>query len=146
MNSVDLSHEMVASYVRTDTILLHENAVIQNVIDVIRKSNISDQITYFYVTDQERRLIGVLPIRRLLSAPPGQAVREVMLQQVLSLSADDTLAKAQRMFSEHKYLAFPVIDNERIFLGVLDITVFTGKGISFAENHRFDVIDINCHV
>lgn len=140
MKSVDLSHEIVASYVRTDTILLHENAVIQNIINVIRKSNISDQITYFYVTDEERRLIGVLPIRRLLSAHPEQVVREVMLKKVLSLSEGDTLDKAQKMFSEHKYLAFPVVDMEKKFLGVLDITVFTGKGISFAENHRFDDI------
>ena len=140
MKSVDLSHEIVASYVRTDTILLHENAVIQNIINVIPKSNISDQITYFYVTDEERRLIGVLPIRTLLSAHPEQVVREVMLKKVLSLSEGDTLDKAQKMFSEHKYLAFPVVDMKEKFLGVLDITVFTGKGISFAENHRFDDI------
>jgi len=140
MRVIDHSRETVASHVRTDTIVINEKACIQDAIDIIRKSNISDQITYFYVTDDEGHLIGVLPIRKLISANPGQLVREVILQKVLSLSEDDTLGQAQKMFNDHKYLAFPVLDKEKKYLGVLDITVFTGKVISFGTNHRFDDI------
>jgi magnesium transporter len=136
--TMNLSRITVGQHIRTDMVLFCERALIQDVINDIRKSNISDQITYFYVTDAERCLMGVLPIRRLLSARPEQAVGEVMVKRVLALEETDTLERAAKLFNEQKYLAFPVVDRHNRFLGVLDITVLTGSAITFAENHRFD--------
>jgi magnesium transporter len=140
MESNDFSREVVGAYLRTDTIPLSDDAVIEKVISVIRTINIFDQITYFYVTDDEGKLVGVLPIRRILSARPEQHVREVMLHKVLVLSENDSIATARELFNKHKYLAFPVVDSDRKLLGVFDITILTGKSLNLGENHRFDDI------
>ncbi len=41
-------------------------------------------IIYFYVVDQDRRLQGVLPTRRLLLNPPEMPVAEIMIRHVIA--------------------------------------------------------------
>jgi len=140
MKTTNHALESVGSYIRTNTILLSENMVVENVIALIRTSNISDQITYFYAADEEKRLVGVLPLRRLISARPEQFVREIMVPKVITLSENESLAEAQRLFNKHKLLSFPVVDSANKFLGVLDITVVTQKNVNLTGNFRFDNI------
>lgn len=129
----------IGSLLRSETVLISDQWNIEEVIITIRTSNISDQITYFYVVDNERRIVGVLPIRRILSAHSEQIVKDVMVKNVITLTPDESVEHAQQLFYTHKYLAFPVVDKDRRFLGVFDITVLTGNSLNLSSsNHRFD--------
>jgi magnesium transporter len=130
--------EPVKSYIRTDPVLFTADMDIEEVLGEIRKTNVSDQIAYFYVTDSAEKLVGVLPLRRLLSASPGQSVQEIMLTSVISVGESDTLAKANDLFSLHKFLSLPVLSQDGKMLGVLDITVLTGDSLDLTQKQRFD--------
>jgi magnesium transporter len=138
MDGMRYKRETVVQYLRTDTVSLFENNTVGQAVDSIRNSNISDQITYFYVTDCNNKLTGVLPIRKILSGRTEELIKEIMIHNVITLQEDDILAKAQQLFNTHKYLALPVVNKNQQFLGVFDITVLTGNQLNFAENHRFD--------
>ena len=45
-------------------------------------------IYYVYVLDEKERLIGVLSLRDLLLAQPGQEITDVMLTDMLSVSPE----------------------------------------------------------
>ena len=47
---------------------------IQDAMTLIRTSTLPSSIHYFYVVDDENRLVGVVPTRRLLSAEPDHKV------------------------------------------------------------------------
>lgn len=130
--------ETVGKHLRTDTIVLSGNDTVSDAISIIRKGNISDQITYFYVTNTEGTLIGVLPIRKVLSAEANDLLSAAMIRSVVTLKESDSCLKAEQLFAAHKYLSLPVVDISGRFLGVFDITYFTGKRLDFSENHRFD--------
>jgi Mg/Co/Ni transporter MgtE len=53
---------------------------------VVRSSITTADIHYFYVVDDDRRLVGIVPARHLLAALPDQRVAEVMISDVVGHS------------------------------------------------------------
>jgi len=83
------------------------------------------RIIYFYVLDAEGRLAGVVPVRRLLLSPDATPVRDVMVARVVTIPAAATVLDACEFFLLHKLLAFPVVDEERRMLGIVDVDLYT---------------------
>ena len=54
----------VVEYARTDFPLLREGMAAEGALTLIREHGIGERIVYFYVVDEEDRLVGVLPTRR----------------------------------------------------------------------------------
>ena len=111
-------------YARQDFPLLRADASVETALDTIRREGIGERVIYFYAVDEQRRLVGVGPTRRLLTAAPHTALREIMVQRVIALPAEATVLEACEFFVLYKLLAFPVVDGERHILGVVDSDVF----------------------
>lgn len=82
--------------------------------------------------------MGVLPLRRLLSASLDQLLSEIMVKNVVTISEKETLLDAHKAFCKYKFLSLPVIDKERRFKGVLDVTAITGESLNLKQKQRFD--------
>jgi magnesium transporter len=63
----------------------------------------------------------------MLLARAEQAVTEIMERQVVALPASTTVLEACEFFIQHRFLAFPVIDDERHLLGVVDVQLYTDE-------------------
>jgi len=51
----------VTDYVRKDFSALNKNLTVDEALRKIRKEGIGERIVYFYVIDDEEKLVGVLP-------------------------------------------------------------------------------------
>ncbi len=111
---------------------------VREALDAIRTRGVGEQIVYFYVTDEAERLVGVLPTRQLLMADLNKRLSEVMLERVVSIPHNATLFEACEFFVMHKYLAFPVVDDEKHILGVVDVNLFTEEVFDIAERNQMD--------
>ncbi|MCD6339043.1 MAG: magnesium transporter [Verrucomicrobia bacterium] len=76
-------------------------------------------ISYLYVTDAENRLVGVVPLRSLVFASPGQRVGEIMSREVRAIRADADREELARQFERYHFLALPVVDEEGRLLGIV---------------------------
>jgi magnesium transporter len=130
--------DAVLKYARRDFALLRGGMSIAEALDSVRKQGVGEQIVYFYVVDEENRLIGVLPTRRLLISDLEKKVSEVMVGRVISIPANVTVMDACEFFVMYKYLAFPVVDEEKHILGVVDINLFTEEMFDIAEREKMD--------
>jgi len=106
-------------------ITLNENFTIGQALDDIRLRKVGDRIVYFYVVDREDRLVGVVPTRRLLTAPLTHRLSKVMIGQVMTIPESATIMDAWVLFTKHKFLAFPVVDEQQHIKGVVDVGQFT---------------------
>lgn len=79
----------------------------------------AETVYYVYVTDEENHLLGVLSLRGLLLARPGQTVGELMNRDVVRVYADLDQEETARIFSEHNFLALPVVDRQNRLLGII---------------------------
>ena len=78
-----------------------------------------DVIMYVYVTDGSDILQGVVDLRELLAAEPERTLGEIMTDNVISLSPEDTLSDAVEIFSRYSFRAIPVTDDDDRLLGVV---------------------------
>ena len=105
-------------------------------LDFVRAKGLRDKIIYLYVTDSEGVLKGVLPTRRLLTEPLEKLVSDCMIPRVVAIPIKATLLDACELFVLHKFLAFPIVDEKRRILGVIDVNVFTDEVLDIAERKQ----------
>ena len=128
----------VLDFCSSDFPVLEESLTIGEAMESVRARGLRDKIIYFYVTDPDRRLAGVLPARRLLTDPLGTPLEEAMIRSVVAIPARATLLEACEFFVLHKFLAFPVVDADRRIVGILDVSVFTEEVLDLAEREQMN--------
>jgi magnesium transporter len=112
------------TYARKDFPLLQADASVERALETIRREGVGERVIYFYAVDDRKRLVGVVPTRRLLTASPATHLREIMVPRVIALPAEATVLEACEFFVLYKFLAFPVVDAERRVIGIVDTDVF----------------------
>jgi len=134
----ELGSRLVAEFAQSDVPLLLDGSTVEEALASIRQHGLGERIVYFYVVDAERRLVGVVPTRRLLTAALDSPLRDVMGRRTIALPADATVLDACELFATHRYLALPVVDGENRVLGVVDVSVFTDEVFDLAERQEVE--------
>ncbi|MEO7725206.1 MAG: magnesium transporter [Chthoniobacterales bacterium] len=128
----------VTGFMRQDFAQLREAMTTREALDAVRREGVGEKIVYFYVLDEEERLVGVLPTRRLLTAAVEQRIGDLMIKRVVAIPQTATLLEACEFFVLHKFFAFPVVDENRRILGVIDVGVFTEEVFDIAEREEHE--------
>lgn len=126
-------HGPVADIARTDFATLPADATIEQALAKIRASGLGERVVYFYVVDDDGRLAGVIPTRRLLMAPLERSLADVMIQRVVTLPEHATVLEAHEQLARHRYLALPVVDDHGRPKGVVDVSMFIGQDLDAHE-------------
>ena len=78
-----------------------------------------DVVMYVYITSQDGTLVGAIDIRELIQAEETTPLRDIMTEQVVTLSPKDALADAAVEFADHGFRALPIVDENHRLLGVV---------------------------
>jgi len=102
---------------------LDEKMTAQEAIDSLREArfDVNDAILYLYVVDEQQRLTGVVPIRRLVTAQPDTPVRELAIREMLSTPPDADQEEVAQLVARYDLLAIPVTDVDGAMLGVITV-------------------------
>lgn len=119
---------------------LHVNQTIGEALESIRQHPPEGRVVYFYVVDDENRLQGVVPTRRLLLNPVDKKVADIMVREVISINRQATVLDACEFFTLHRLLAFPVVDEERRVIGVVDVELYTTELSELDRSERNDYL------
>lgn len=80
------------------------------------------EITYGYVLDTDRTLLGVCSLRELLSADPKHTVLEISQREIIVASPDDHQEKVARKIADYDLTALPVCSDETgEMLGIITV-------------------------
>jgi len=110
----------------------------EEALAVIRHRGLGERVVYFFVTDQDEKLVGVVPTRRLLMAPLEQTLEAMMIRNVVAIPSSATVMIACELFAIHRFLAMPVVDKERKFLGVVDVGLLTNEVLDMEDHPKGD--------
>src|SRR5437763_2719871 len=117
-------NSLIVDHARKDFPLLDANMSVAAALERIRKEGVGERVIYFFATDSEKHLVGVLPTRRLLTAPLETRLEEIMVRKVVAIPASATVLEACEFFVLYKFFAFPVVDSARRVIGVVDVSLF----------------------
>ena len=107
-------NDPVSRHMRTDYARLHVGQTVGEALAGLRQTPPGGRVIYLYVADDDGRLRGVVPTRRLLLSPPEKALADIMVRRVVALPADATVLDACEFFTLHRFLAFPVAFGEAV--------------------------------
>ena len=123
----------VVEHARKDFPLLEADMSVADALEQIRREGVGERVIYFFAIDADKRLVGVLPTRRLLTAAPETPLREIMVRRVVAIPATATVLDACEFFVLYKFFAFPVVDQERRVVGVVDVSLFAEEILQAGE-------------
>lgn len=127
-------NSLVVEHARKDFPLLDADSTVAEALERIRREGVGERVIYFFAVDSDKRLVGVLPTRRLLTAPLETPLHEIVVRRVIAIPATATVLDACEFFVLYKLLAFPVIDDQRRVVGVIDVSLFAEEILQAGES------------
>jgi magnesium transporter len=79
----------------------------------------TETFAYLYAVDDDDLLTGVVPLRRLLTAPPEAILGDLADPHVTAVSVDTDQEEVARIVAQYDFVAIPVVDRERRLAGVI---------------------------
>jgi magnesium transporter len=135
---LDHHSEPVLDFAKKEFTTLADDLTVGAALELVRQKGVSEQIIYFYVVNRDGQLTGVLPTRRLLTAPLDQRLAGIAISRVVTVPQTATMIEACELFLMYKFLAFPVVDEQRRILGVVDVSLFTEEVLDLSEKERMN--------
>jgi magnesium transporter len=146
LTTVNLN-DPVTEHLHRDFTSLQLGMTVGAALEWLRAHPPAGRVLYLYVVDGDDTLCGVVPTRRLLLAAPRTPLADIMVRQVVTLPADATVLDACEFFIQHRLLAFPVVDQGRHVLGVVDVDLYTQElqdlGDAAERNHLFQLLGVH---
>ena len=130
--SVKTLNEPIRDHLRRDFTRLRVGWTVGEALARLREQPPEGKIVYFYVVDADDRLLGVASTRALLLSPLDRPLAEIATRDVETLPITATVQEACERFLRRRLLAFPVVDEAGVLVGVVDMELFT------KEIHRLD--------
>ena len=110
------------SLMATEYIHLKKDQTIKEVVEKIRKHK-EEFVTYdtFYVTDNERNILGYVTTKDILVNEPDTAIGDVMqkCEHVITTLMDQE--EVAGLFQDYNYSSMPVVDMENRLVGVITV-------------------------
>ncbi len=101
-------------------------ATVEEAVDVLRAAP-DKAVFYCYAVDDAGRLVGVVPVRKLVTAARGTRIREIVSPTAVALPADGDRSLLEDFFATYRFLAFPVVDADRRLVGVVEADAFSDQ-------------------
>ncbi|MDR1937020.1 MAG: magnesium transporter [Tannerellaceae bacterium] len=96
----------------TEMIVVNENWSMPQCIDEMRRqAEEMDEIYYVYVVDDDERLKGVLPLKRMITNPSVSKIKHVMKKDPISVHEDDSIEEVAQVIEKYDLVALPVVDS-----------------------------------
>jgi len=81
--------------------------------------NAFDSIELLFVTDADQRLLGVVPLSKLLVATPTMSIAELLNRDITSVTLADPPERVAEVALTHQLPAVPVVDAQGCLLGAV---------------------------
>ena len=114
-NIVDLlkyDEDTAGGLMGTEMIVVNENLSMPDCIkEMRRQAEEMDDIYYIYVVDNDSRLQGILPLKKMLTHPSVSKIKHVMDTEPVSLHTDTPIDEVAIDFEKYDLVAMPVVDD-----------------------------------
>lgn len=106
----------------TEMIVVNENWSMPECIKKMRmQAEDMDEIYYVYVVDDDHKLRGVLPLKKLITHPSVSKIKHVMETDPVSVKVDTPIDDVTLDFEKYDLVAMPVVDSIGRLLGRITV-------------------------
>jgi magnesium transporter len=106
----------------TEMVVVNENWSMPECLKEMRmQAEQLDEIYYVYVIDDEERLQGVFPLKKMITSPSVSKVKHVMQKDPMSVHVDTTIDEVVQTIEKYDLVAVPVVDSIGRLVGQITV-------------------------
>ncbi len=114
--------DSAGSIMTTEYVDLKENMTVDDAFTHIRRTGVDKETIYTcYVTDSNRKLMGLISVKDLLLADKSALLTDIMETNIIYANTIDDKEDVARQFGKYDFLAIPVVDKERRLVGIVTV-------------------------
>ena len=114
--------DSAGSIMTTEYIDLRPTMTVADALKNIRRNGSeSETINTCYVTDEGKHLLGIVSIRAILLSEEDALLRDIMEENVISVSTLTDQEEATSMISRYNFTVMPVVDGENRLVGIITV-------------------------
>ena len=106
----------------TEMIVVNENWSMPECVKEMRnQAEEMDEIYYVYVVDDDERLVGIFPLKSMITSPSVSKVKKVMMKDPISVKTDAPIDDVANDFEKYNLIAMPVVDSIGRLVGRISV-------------------------
>lgn len=114
--------DSAGSLMTIEYVSLKKDMTVEDAFTRIRRTGVDKETIYTcYVTDENRRLDGIVTVRALLLANGTDRIEEIMEDHPISVATSADREDVVKMFDKYDFLALPVVDHENRLVGIITV-------------------------
>ncbi|MBO6269498.1 MAG: magnesium transporter [Clostridium sp.] len=114
--------DSAGSVMTAEFVNLKKNMTVADAFEYIRRHGVDKETIYTcYVTDDTRRLQGVVTVKDLLMSSYETKIDDIMDDNVIKVTTTEDQEEVANLFNEYNLLALPVVDNEERLVGIITV-------------------------
>ena len=113
--------DSAGQFMTEDFVEVAPTDTMSDVLDLIRNTNDEEfeTVNYIYVLSEDRHLLGLLTLKRVIRAQPNSLTRDVMVEDVITVPATMPEEEVARTLARYGFSALPVLDARGRMLGIV---------------------------
>ena len=124
-NIVDLlkyDEDTAGGLMATEMVRVNENLSMPECLKEMRaQAEELDEIHYVYVVDNDDRLRGVFPLKRVITSPSVSKVKHVMKKDPIAVQVDTPIDEVAQTIEKYDLVALPVLDSIGRLVGIITV-------------------------
>ncbi|WP_018109234.1 magnesium transporter [Bacteroides propionicifaciens] len=124
-NIVDLlkyDEHTAGGLMATELVKVNENLSMPECLKEMRmQAEELDNVHYVYVIDDDNRLQGVFPLKKVITSPSVSKVKHVMKKDPISVRVDTPLEEVAQIIEKYDLVALPVVDGIGRLEGIITV-------------------------
>lgn len=104
-----------------EAVALRPTETVDDGIHMLRTVDEDTPIAAVWVVDEDRRLLGYVRLRKLVTSPPMARIGDIMATDVISVGVAADQEDVADLVNKFDFLAVPVVDAENHLLGVVTV-------------------------
>ncbi|MBQ5749759.1 MAG: magnesium transporter [Bacteroidaceae bacterium] len=96
----------------TEMVIVNENWSMAECVKEMRlQAETMSEIYYVYVVDDDERLKGIFPLKKMITNPSVSRIKQVMEQAPVAVKTDTSIEEVAQVIEKYDIVAVPVIDS-----------------------------------
>lgn len=114
--------DTAGGHMGTEMVVVNENWSMPECLKEMRQqAEELDEIYYVYVIDEDERLKGIFPLKKMITSPSVSKVKHVMQKDPISVRVDTPIDEVIQTIEKYDVVAIPVVDSIGRLVGQITV-------------------------
>ena len=120
MEMLTYPEDSAGAMMSTDYVEIGQYIKVSDATELIKRhQDQAEMLDTYYVTDINKKLVGVVSIREILFAPDEELIDTIMTKEVISVTLNDNQEDVAKKMAKYDLASLPVIDETDSFIGFI---------------------------